>query len=550
MNREGTAAVWGKHLVKTRPRCDWAAVICGMTTFLLVPTLLIGALRLELGDGTWEFAIAQRYLDGDRLYRDIDIYITPLSIYWNAFLLWLLPKSIATINVAILFSGVIIVSCLSLLVYRETFRNRAIAILFFISAMYLGVYHWPRASYSWNAVLFSTLGFVVVVRHDTSASSGPNLRSGPSWILAGGLLSTAIGFKQNIGILMMMATVTWIAYRELLTDHPSYRRALRQGAAFLLGACTVGTLIATDLVNRGGAAIFPELFWVKPKTYGEQLTVSFFSNFHGPVSFSTIPKWFLEQAALVALSLGLCVAVLLLGLQLLTRRGWHCPTRARWGNAQSDPRVGFWGILFIYSFLMIFPRADYPHVTFAIPFCLASLCILTVRTVQQAHFPPLWNAARSVAMVGCLAYSGVMVLELGNFAFERAAGRRITFSEFPARGTIAARQTVQFVHDVRAQIRRELTPTSTLLIAHPYGSFLYPYLGFRNPTKFDYFHGNVLIQSDVEAAASRIDAGQIDALLVEGPTPGSESLGTLSRSAMLRMVLKARIDRFELLLRR
>ena len=113
------------------------------TSALLVPALVIGFLSLQLSDGAFDFFVANRYLAGERIYHEMEYFSTPLAVYWNAALLALGPPSIVVIRLAALASCLILALTLTTTVYRQTFEDPTLTWLFFLSALYMGVYHWP-----------------------------------------------------------------------------------------------------------------------------------------------------------------------------------------------------------------------------------------------------------------------------------------------------------------------------------------------------------------------------------------------------------------------
>jgi hypothetical protein len=217
--------------------------------------------------------------------------------------------------------------------------------------------------------------------------------------------------------------------------------------------------------------------------------------------------------------------------------------RARIGR---DPQAGLWAILFLASFATIFPRADYSHLTFALPLCFAALCVLIARLPGAESGLAFRKVTRWTAVTGCVVLSVVMALEIGKLAAGLMSGKYVVVSEFPARGMLASRAALEFVHNVRDRLSAEADLNHRVLIAHPYGCFLYPYLGVRNPTAFDYFHAVQVQRADVEHVVTQIDTGQISAIIVErSPTPGTPQ-AVLRSYAEQNLEWRAQIDRFDL----
>jgi hypothetical protein len=255
------------------------------------------------------------------------------------------------------------------------------------------------------------------------------------------------------------------------------------------------------------------------------------------VAPSRIPKWLLEQLVLGILVVGVGLAAA--NLARLVAARWR-------GRGTADPQRVFWSIVFLGSFATVFPRADYPHVTFALPLCLAGLCVFAERLRDETPRPGAGGGRRRIALTGCLVLCAVMVLELGHLTAGLVAGDRVVFTEFPARGMLTTREDAELVRDLRETIRREVPSTASLLIAHPYSCFLYPYAGVRNPARFDYIHeGGLLERSQLERLLSRLESGEIRALLME-TAPDGRPRGLLGAHAARSMRLVERTGRFGL----
>lgn len=526
------------------PRFDPAFVAYGITLMLLAPTLLLGFLRLELADGTFEFTVADRFLAGDRLYQDIEVYTAPLSIYFNAHLLQIFPRSVATVSVATLVSCFIIGILLAAAVYRETLWNVPLTALFLCSALYMGVYHWPRSSYSWNAILLATVAIILLVRSRTWSDGRES--EFPRFFLVGVLLGGAIGFKQNIGILMLAVFVCWVADREFLCQQASLKRMALHSLALLAGTVIVPAVLVIDLHRRGTWTAFIDTVWGTSARYFDIMAVSYFSNFGGPVSMRSVPNWLLEQAVLVVVLIGLAVSALVIICPWAVRAGWRRLSGNRFAAAGSDPKFAFWAILYLGSFASIFPRADYPHVALSVPFCFAALALLGVRLFGAPSGSSWGPMIRRVSLVACLLYSTVMVGILADFGVSYARGQRVVFSEFPARGMIATAETVRFVNEVRDRVREAVPQEAQLLIAHPYACFLYPFLDRPNPSRLYYFFGPTQRPADLIALTSALDAGWIQAVLIQS---GNRSPLMLYAYASENMEIRSRINDFRLFVR-
>ena len=491
---------------------------------LLAPTLLLAFLWLEPADGAFDFSVADRLLGGEQLYRDMEFFSTPLSVYWNALLLRLISRSMVTVSAALLVSCLLIGLILARLVYRETERSWPITGLFFLTLMYMAVSHWPRHGYSWNAALFVAIAVVLLnppPRIDNGAYETPLTRL--FW--AGAMLGMATGFKHTIGLSMTAAAAMWIIYTEWVRADRSAVRLIARGSLFTIGAALVPTVIMLDLYRRGQFARFVEVVYVRSRQYAQGVSSSFLENFGLPNSVWSVPNWVLEQVMLMLMVAGLFISVfLILGLLFSATR----PRKAGgWLAIESRaPVVMLWAMVYLASFVSMFPRADYPHLTFAMPSCLTALCVFA-RPMIVGNNDGAPRTLRRIAAVVCLALSIPMAAKLGYMAFGLATGQFVVFSTYPARGMITTPQMAAMFSGIRGAVRDSLADGDPLLIADPTGCFLYSFLGRRPPTSSVYFYERMVTDDDQTELVRRIESGRIRGLLI--PAPASAATGRLAR---------------------
>lgn len=520
-------------------RVDAFTVVGAVAAVLLSGVLTIAFLRLDLGDGAYDAALALRYLDGARLYQDLIMLHLPWSIYLNAGLMRVFPASVLTVSLAVLASGVAMTCGLGWIVFEETDRSRSPAALCVFFATYLGLYHWPMHSYGWNAVLLVTLALATLVRSD-ARSAGASRPALLAPAIAGLLLGTAVGFKQSIGGLMLVAVLTWFVYRELGAGQRSIGSTARGGLAFAAGALI--PLVA--LIAVVGSDQLAAVLWQRSKIYLEWQTVSFFSNFRAPPALASIPKWTLEQATLVVLFSGVAVCALLLGLQGIRLLGSYRPRPAVLARLANDRRAGSWAIVFLGSFATIFPRADFAHVAVAVPLCFASLTILGTRALGPSPTPRA-RAVLDRSTIGALAaLSVLMAFEIGSFVGATARNDIVTVTDFPGRRTMVARETADFLRDVRQGVTDVVKPGERLLIAHRAACFLYPYLGVSNPIRFAGLWDGIPTDAEFDDIMRSVEMGRIHAVLLDDSL--SVRFAPLRTYAEQRMQQRVQIQRFTL----
>lgn len=522
-----------------------------ITGVTLALALLSAFLSLDptvgASDGAFEFSVADRLLRGEQLYRDMEFFTTPLSVYWNALLLRFMPRSMVTVSAAVLVSCLVLGLILARRVYRETDGAGPLTALFFFTLMYMGVYRWPRASYSWNAALFVALGAVLLLPRrgpDDARYDTPTVRL--FW--AGVMLGMATGFKHHIGLVMTAALVLWIVYHERQRADRSLTRSLTRGGAFAVGAALIPGVIILDLSRRGLLAPFVDVVHTRTRQYAQDMGSSFLDNFAPPHSLWSVPNWVLEQLTLMTLVAGLVLSVfLILGMlcapAALSRvcGGLALPGR--------EPVVMLWAILYVASFVTLYPRPDYARLTAALPLCLTALVVFFRPTIVRNDGRARTALLRTV-VAACIALSVPMAAKVGQTMFGLATGRFVVLSAYPAEGMITTARTASLFEGIGRAVREALPGDEPLLIAHPSACFLYPFLGKRPPTSTVFFYDRMVSEADLAELAARIEQGGIRGLLIPTPAVARGRVAQLYEQARSMMEVRAGVDNFHLLVRR
>jgi hypothetical protein len=498
-------------------------------------------MQLDLTDGSYDFALAYRYLQGEQIYRDFEFFHGPLSVYWHAFLLQIFPPSLVTIQIAVLVSCILIVTLLSCIVHRATSRNKLLTWLFWICAMYMSVYHWPRGGYSWYSILLSTLAIYLLV-------GGPAILetervAALRFVFIGFLLGVAVGMKQSLGVAVVAALTVWIVQRELLGPNGSIRRMAYRILSLLAGTGMVLAVILSHLSRNGNLEAFIQVNRKAVNVYAVQAAVSYWDNFVGPASLLSIPNWSLEQGVLVLLPVGLAFAMMLFVLPWFNRLSPNRLISGRLLALGLDPHIMLWAVLYLAAFAAaVHPRADYPHIALWIPFFFTTLAIFAER-----FFGPGINATfrRSLGRTSIALnsiYYFILLAILVHFVAQYYRGQVVVFREFPAEGVFATADTAETVNRIREAVRTTVHRPTELVIANSTANFLYPFLKIPNPTRFDHFSGKAMSSDDVRRLASKIQAGQVGALLIPSTESSAEAdLFPLYRSALEKLDLRLRV---------
>ena len=345
---------------------------------------------------------------------------------------------------------------------------------------------------------------------------------------------------------MTGSVLAWLLYWECVRSDRCAWRLACSGSAFGAGAAIVPLAIVLDLYRIGSWGPFIEVVFGKSRLYADKMSTSFWKNFTFPPSVRSLPNWLLEQATLVVLLVGVCISICIVIWPFASRlisRHWPL-VRAIHAGWRSD--LALWAMLYLASFASSFPREDFPHLATALPLCFATLSVYTARLYQVAERDFLRAAVRRIGIVACLAFSVVMIGKIGYAAIGVSTGQVILFREYPASGMIATAETKALVQGIRDLVQRSLTGDRGLLIAHPFGCFLYPYLGLRAPTSILYFTDEMLTDADLREIIVRIESGRIGALLIQKPEATGSPMQRLYAYASQSMLPRSSVSGFQL----
>ena len=489
-------------------------VLHAAALLLVLAGVAFAALHLDLPDGGGDFSNAERYLEGQRPYRDFELLTSLLPVYTNALLVaafgpGMIPMAAWT--VVAIASGL---GVLASVVYRETDGDRELTLAFVCLAAYLGGYRWPRSNYTWNAVLLVAVGAALYARIRARGRPGGRVAD---WLGVGLVVGAAIGMKQNIGGVALLVAGVWLLRDARLAGARAVATRL---AALALGALVVPGGLLLDLWGRG---LLADMIRERERL-GSYLghTVSPFATLAvTPVSAADVMRWLVDAGgvALLAAAAAVCAAV------LLTRRA-----------AGASSTAGAWAILGLGMLACLYPRADSVHAGFVLPFVLAGAVIAghaLTRQPRHAKRRALLGRAASVAVLAC----GLLAaLALARGAWDVANGRRVVLHAFPAAGMLTFRERLAFLERVRAAVDTHVSSVDTLLIVDSSGCFLNHFLGVRAARKPCFFAQGVVRPGEVAAAAAAIEDGRIQALLVPAAGPGSSEVADELRAVAERVM--------------
>ena len=447
----------------------------------------------HLADDSWLMQIANRFLSGEALYRDVYLHVTPLSIYLLASPATVFGPQILIlrIEIALIFAGVAVVVCR---INQQLGASRRYPPLLILS---LFVFSSPArlalvAHYNSLANFFFLLAFSLWLSWRETQRVG--FMSG-----AGAALGACFAAKQTWGgygaIALAVSTVA-LARAEDWSARQVLQVLIRAGGAFVAvvfvailpvifsgsfrDMITVGILGHGTYLNLGGMAYFKPILSMK-------------SVLDNPLGLDSLR--YLNAAS--PYFLPFVVGPLLIATFLQSDRRERALTIAV-------------AAFTIATLAFLYPRADPEHMLFVTPMLLLALAFCWRRVEWSAR-----SSKPRVITWSAFAFTAVAAAFMTLSAAKRAVSPDYVSSSIPFfRGPLIPR----VIHD---SFKRNLSGLSALprdgrtFFLGPYASIYYLAGGLHNPSRYDYPYSVSLRQSGVAEIVSEIRDGRISAVCVD-----------------------------------
>jgi hypothetical protein len=413
--------------------------------------------------------VAQRMLDGDRLYRDIASFTGPLPFELLAALFRLFGEEIAVARGAVVaLHGL---ACASL--YALAFRSHAgpLAHAAAACAASAPILLFPLLSLYFHTTLAFDLSLIAAY---------PALRGirSPGWaVLAGVAVAGAALCKQTVGAALAVGLLA-----AVLGCGPPGRR-FRTSFALVAGGAGVAAVTLAAYGVRGDLRVLVHSLVLLPLSFDATFS-SPFINLWPPGEFASD---FESNEALYLPSLWTLAAgrpakittSLVLATQLLYALPFIALAATGIRRATGAVSAGIWINAAVLGALTtnLFPRSDWGHLVFALPPAVVQLLLLVPvpNRTPRGPGPRFWTA---IALVLALAVGSSLAAR----AIARAAGPPTLGPRVPQRPVTPQFRTIEPSRVIHF-LRDNLEPGAPLFVARA-EPLIYFATDTRNPTPF------------------------------------------------------------------
>ncbi len=444
----------------------WTAGGLGLFVYGFAVNLSNG---VNYADESWFLQVVTRVHNGEVLYRDVFIGVTPLSVYITGLFVTVFGDEmlIVKIIVALCFTLTILVTCH---IAKQLAPHRSFPLLL---ALALIVYAppYPHAVYQPLAQVFflGTFAFAVAWVKREPLNPADNRITLICALGAGVIAGLCFATKQNIGGYAFVAFLLTVAASRVAAPQKT-SRLLGSTSISALGFGAVVSAIFATIYLSGGINRFIDYGFLNKTTYLNAAAVSYAGQLERLAGLLFPPLWvrfdeFYSSAHFILPPLAL-VALAIAVLRV---------------DKEGRELVLTVLIFFGAAFLGVFPRVDHDHFVYAVPqiFLGISLVYDRIKPFLSRHSA----TAVSVVISAWLAF-GLFEQVSKIAALKTPAFQLATLPHF-YRIPIGTDQYNKIRLYARALAEQSLGGNSLFLLL-PEAGFYYLVSGLDNPTAFDY----------------------------------------------------------------
>lgn len=314
----------------------------------------------------WDQAVAYqratRMLNGETPYKDFFLLYLPLSVYLNSLVLHIY-NSFLTIKTI----GFVVCLCIlftTYLITKQVTLSRISSLVTTTLIYFFAFREWPESNYSWYslAAIVTTL-FIILRDYDLTVKKF-NFDS-KAWLCAGIFLGISFCLKHNFATIISIAISIFLIINVLYSRGGQQKRAIYAIRGLVLGLLIPIILMVIYLTsNHVLITAYNDLFG-GASSYVEYMKFSYLNIISIDRNLLTqlsLKSWQAILKVLVAIAAPLIGPFILIFI-FLNRQALH------------RQLLIFLGLICSASFFFLFPRADYPHLAFALPILLTGAVI-------------------------------------------------------------------------------------------------------------------------------------------------------------------------------
>lgn len=416
--------------------------------------------EINLDDETWFLQVVRRTVSGEKLYRDIFLGTTPLSVYVAGFFCRLFGSELLVVRgvLALYFSLSTLFSCL---IYRELKGNKAISLLFI-----LAFFVFSHAQASWGFSGYNGLARVLFLGTVFFAIKAIHPPSFFFLLLSSVFAGLCFCAKQNVGLIAFLCLLAVFLLK-------AKKKRLVGIFGISLSFFLICWLCLSPLIFEGGWNAFIEYCFENKKYYVQAEHCPYFLL---PPSWNSFSLYIFAWPFLLILSYG------------AMRKN------------ESPYKNALW-IFLGGSLLTLFPRPDniqkmtfIPLSLLILAYCYQSCKDLLSRKIQRMveYGTASWIL---LAFILCL---GTPIIKL--------AGGKLCRSDLPHfRCLFLEKNTYRHWKKAQMQFSAQARSEPSFFLS-THAGFYYLLFDLKNPTPFDYpiqpalgYHGEKQIEENIRS---------------------------------------------------
>ncbi|MGI2903477.1 hypothetical protein [Tolypothrix sp. VBCCA 56010] len=462
-------------IVKKNPNFNLLAILQTpyfKAGFFLVLLIVLLALDFLTRHSEWDQAVAYqralRMLRGEVPFKDFFLLYLPLSVYLNSLVLHA-HTSFLTIKIV----GLVVCSYIMVTAYFTTkYLTKSITagLVTALLTYFFALKAWPESNYSWYSVAaIITMLFIIISDYDITTNQFKF--DSKRWLSAGVFLGISFCIKHNFAILILLATLIFLAANLLILKGNKRNQVVQTLVGLVLGL------------------LRPILLMIIYLTFNQALTAAYKDIVLGAgyyVEFMTFPylnilsfEPLLVTQPLLKSILGCLEFIVTIPIVLAAPLVGSALIIYSLLNPKTPPRqlFLFFGLICNASFSFLFPRSDYPHLAFALPILLIGTVVSFTIICDSYQWKNIVFKFIGIYLVSVsLLISIVKTTDIYND----------NLKYIPISASFVSPEVAQQIQLTLDSLNQTQASGKQPIILDPSLSLYYPFLNISNPTRYDF----------------------------------------------------------------
>ena len=446
-------------------------VLLGLYVFLDVVN------GIDMWDECWFLQVVHRVTSGDVLYRDVFFGATPLPVYLTALFTSLFGSEVLVLKtvMALIYISIVFVSGRILCQVSST---KGFPIFFAVALLALsppwmnGVPYSPLANLFFLVCFSAALSWMGNEIRTDKAVSGRSIVRRSTIALAIGGIAAGLSFasKQNIGFYALIALLFAVII-GLWGKRKIWGKLLVAIAVVLVSFCLMSAVSLLPVGLSGGWVKFLDYGFMNRPTYLQFAGISYFEGIK-------ILKYLVSstnsiEGLIILFTYTLFLWPFLVLAALLITLTWK-PGEKR--------LTAVMAIFVAIGFLGVFPRADLPHLAYAVPELLICL-IYCWRRLKPSQVNWWVKAIQGVVVL----WIGIGMILMFTLSIAKIKSPRYVVSTLPHfRNVLIEDRLINEIKISASALSEAARRGEQPFLISPRAGLFYLVSGTKNPTPFDY----------------------------------------------------------------